>query len=46
MNMDALQVNGKVKQDGTTSDMMFKIPRLVDNVSSIMTLEVRSGLIL
>ncbi|KAG2019826.1 fumarylacetoacetate hydrolase [Coprinopsis cinerea AmutBmut pab1-1] len=34
-----LKVNGQVKQDGTTADMMFKIPRLIENVSSIMTLE-------
>ncbi|KAH6902423.1 mitochondrial protein [Coprinopsis sp. MPI-PUGE-AT-0042] len=34
-----LTVNGQTKQDGTTGDMMFKIPQLVENVSSIMTLE-------
>jgi len=34
-----LTVNGQVKQNGPTSDMMFKIPRLIENVSSIMTLE-------
>ena len=30
-----------MKQDGCTSDMMFKIPALIEHVSSIMTLEVR-----
>ena len=36
----AWQVNGQVKQNGCTSDMMFKIPALIEYVSSIMTLEV------
>jgi len=35
----SLKVNGKVKQNGCTSDMMFKIPALIEHVSSIMTLE-------
>lgn len=35
----SLKVNGEVKQDGCTSDMMFKIPALIEHVSSIMTLE-------
>jgi len=35
----ALQVNGQVKQDGYTSEMMFKIPALIEHVSSIMSLE-------
>lgn len=35
-----LQVNGQVKQNGCTSDMIFKIPALIEHVSSIMTLEV------
>ncbi|CED83687.1 mitochondrial protein [Phaffia rhodozyma] len=32
-------INGQTKQDGTTSDMMFQIPRLIEHVSSVMTLE-------
>jgi len=28
-----------VRQDGSTSDMIFKIPVLIEHVSSIMTLE-------
>ncbi|KAK2459433.1 hypothetical protein APHAL10511_008544 [Amanita phalloides] len=34
-----LSVNGQLKQDGLTKDMIFKIPRLISHVSSIMTLE-------
>ena len=34
------QVNGQVKQNGNTSDMIFKIPALIEHVSSIMSLEV------
>ncbi|KAI0780508.1 hypothetical protein BD413DRAFT_463078 [Trametes elegans] len=34
-----LKVNGAVKQDGNTQDMIFPIPRLVSHISSIMTLE-------
>lgn len=34
-----LVVNGKVLQNGSTSDMIFKIPKLIEYVSSIMTLE-------
>ncbi|KAG9318916.1 hypothetical protein JVU11DRAFT_1028 [Chiua virens] len=37
----ALKINGAVKQDGTTGDMISRIPRLVEHISSIMTLEVR-----
>jgi len=36
----SLQVNGHVKQNGCTSDMIFKIPALIEHVSSIMTLDV------
>lgn len=36
-----LQINGAIKQNGTTADMIFRIPRLIEHVSSIMTLEVR-----
>ena len=31
-------VNGEVKQDGRTSDMIFDVPTLVEYVSSVMTL--------
>ena len=34
-------MNDQVKQNGCTSDMIFKIPVLIEHVSSIMTLEVR-----
>ncbi|KAJ3020928.1 UNVERIFIED_CONTAM: hypothetical protein HDU68_009894 [Siphonaria sp. JEL0065] len=34
-----LKVNDKVKQNGPTSDMIFKIPELIAYVSSIMKLE-------
>ncbi|KIY70434.1 hypothetical protein CYLTODRAFT_371000 [Cylindrobasidium torrendii FP15055 ss-10] len=34
-----LDINGVTKQDGNTSDMIFPIPRLIEYVSSIMTLE-------
>lgn len=35
----SLQINGALKQHGSTADMIFRIPRLVEHVSSIMTLE-------
>lgn len=34
-----LKINGVTKQDGVTSDMIFRIPRLLEHISSIMTLE-------
>ncbi|KAI0822812.1 hypothetical protein BC628DRAFT_1340573 [Trametes gibbosa] len=34
-----LKVNGAVKQDGNTKDMIFPIPRLIHHISTIMTLE-------
>ncbi|PIL24360.1 hypothetical protein GSI_14113 [Ganoderma sinense ZZ0214-1] len=34
-----LKVNGAVKQDGNTKDMIFTIPKLIEHVSTIMTLE-------
>ena len=34
-----LQVNGEVKQDGTTSDMLFDVPSLISYASQSMTLE-------
>lgn len=37
-----MQVNGAVKQDGNTKDMIFTIPKLIEHVSTIMTLEVCS----
>ncbi|KAF8163690.1 mitochondrial protein [Crassisporium funariophilum] len=35
----SLKINGITKQNGTTGDMIFRIPRLIEHVSSIMTLE-------
>jgi len=35
----SLKVNDKLTQNGTTGDMIFDIPRLIQHVSSIMTLE-------
>ncbi|KAG8908523.1 hypothetical protein FRB99_005883 [Tulasnella sp. 403] len=34
-----LKINDAFKQNGTTADMIFRIPRLIEHVSSIMTLE-------
>ncbi|KAL1742168.1 hypothetical protein HDZ31DRAFT_43845 [Schizophyllum fasciatum] len=34
-----LKINGATKQNGTTADMIFKIPRLIEHITSIMTLE-------
>jgi len=34
-----LKVNGKLRQLGQTSEMIFKIPEIIEYVSSIMTLE-------
>ncbi len=34
-----LRVNGVVKQDGTTRDMYFKVPRIIAELSRGMTLE-------
>ncbi|PFH48505.1 hypothetical protein AMATHDRAFT_65354 [Amanita thiersii Skay4041] len=34
-----LKINGITKQDGTTADMIFRIPHLIEHISSIMTLE-------
>ncbi|KAI5120464.1 hypothetical protein M0805_006484 [Coniferiporia weirii] len=34
-----LKVNGAFKQNGTTSDMIFPIPKLIEHISSIMALE-------
>ncbi|KAK0463505.1 uncharacterized protein EV420DRAFT_1091873 [Desarmillaria tabescens] len=35
----SLKINGGIKQNGTTADMIFRIPRLIEHISSIMTLE-------
>jgi len=35
----SLKVNGTIKQNGNTADMIFRIPRLIEHISSIMTLE-------
>jgi acylpyruvate hydrolase len=35
----SLKINGELKQNGKTADMIFRIPRLIEHVSSIMTLE-------
>ncbi|KAG2350022.1 hypothetical protein BDR05DRAFT_1055568 [Suillus weaverae] len=37
--MLSLKINGVTKQNGTTGDMIFRIPRLIEHISSIMTLE-------
>jgi hypothetical protein len=37
----SLKINDSVKQDGNTSNLIFPIPRLIEHISSIMTLEVR-----
>ncbi|KDQ61232.1 hypothetical protein JAAARDRAFT_152360 [Jaapia argillacea MUCL 33604] len=34
-----LKINGEIKQDGNTDQMIFPIPRLIEHISSIMTLE-------
>lgn len=34
-----LKVNGRVRQLGRTSEMVFKVPELIEYISSIMTLE-------
>ncbi|KAI6103592.1 hypothetical protein EDD16DRAFT_1561073 [Pisolithus croceorrhizus] len=35
----SLKINGITKQNGTTADMIFRIPLLIEHISSIMTLE-------
>jgi len=34
-----LKINGTTKQQGNTKDMIFPIPKLIEHVSSIMTLQ-------
>jgi acylpyruvate hydrolase len=36
---NSTQINQQIKQSGNTSNMIFRIPRLIQHVSSIMTLE-------
>lgn len=36
------QINGITKQNSATADMIFRIPRLIEHISSIMTLEAGS----
>jgi acylpyruvate hydrolase len=38
-NYGSAQINEQFKQNGHTSDMVFRIPRLIQHVSSIMSLE-------
>jgi 2-keto-4-pentenoate hydratase/2-oxohepta-3-ene-1,7-dioic acid hydratase in catechol pathway len=33
------RVNGEVRQEGHTSDMLFSVPRLIVHISAVMTLE-------
>jgi len=35
----SLEVNGEVRQDGNTKDMIFSIPRLIESLSEGLTLE-------
>ena len=41
-----LKVNGETKQNGMCSDMIFKVPKLIQHVSSIMTLSVSKKFLL
>ncbi|MCK4599524.1 fumarylacetoacetate hydrolase family protein [Candidatus Bipolaricaulota bacterium] len=34
-----LRLNGEVKQDGSTRDLIFSIPEIIEEISSFMTLE-------
>ena len=34
-----LKVDGETRQEGSTSQMMFKVPQLISHISSIMTLD-------
>ena len=34
-----LRVNGQVRQEGTTADLIFKIPALISTISALITLE-------
>jgi len=33
-----MRVNGEVRQDGNTADMLFSVPELISYISSFMTL--------
>jgi 2-keto-4-pentenoate hydratase/2-oxohepta-3-ene-1,7-dioic acid hydratase in catechol pathway len=35
-----MRVSGEVRQDGTTADMVFKIPEIIEAVSEGLTLEL------
>lgn len=34
----SLRVNGKIRQDGNTRDMVFKVPQIIEYLSRVMTL--------
>lgn len=34
-----LKVNGEIRQESRTSEMIFKIPQIIEHISSVMTLE-------
>lgn len=34
-----LKVNGEIRQQGNTTDLLFKIPELIEHASKYMTLE-------
>ena len=34
-----LRLNGEIKQDGWTKNLIFSIPRLIETITSFMTLE-------
>ncbi|MGB2982968.1 MAG: fumarylacetoacetate hydrolase family protein [Candidatus Bipolaricaulia bacterium] len=34
-----LKLNGKLRQDGSTSAFIFSIPELIETISAVMTLE-------
>lgn len=37
-NVTTQQVDGELRQKGSTADMIFKIPFLISHISSLMTL--------
>ena len=34
-----LRLNGEIKQDGSTQDLIFSIPQIIEEISALMTLE-------
>ena len=36
-----LRLNGEIKQDGSTSDLVFSIPEIIEEITAYMTLEPR-----